>query len=336
MDFNLRKVARDNYKESIFASWVFAIVIAILAAGAASLGAISFLLTFVISVLFVFPIFFSFIVSHTIAREKEPITFTNQFARSLAFFRSGNIRSFKLLSSFLFSMLYYLGASIALGIICVIVFRIIRPEVFNEMMTSLTDSLIAGEEGALDDFLAEYANYVIYFEVFTTCPASVIASLFFIYRTTINSIYIYAKKILHKFDSGMIMMIHNQVFRTNGRSIRKDYFALNWPIFVLFFLFSSGVGFLIAYFIRFDPTWIASLGVAGGLLSLMFFLPFYFGNMEAIYQKYEMEYKRATIEVTKRLYDTIRERIDLNEEEKKNLEDALNRLSDNTDEDEEE
>ena len=138
----------------------------------------------------------------------------------------------------------------------------------------------------------------------------------------------------------MNVMIHNQVFKNVGRQIRKDYFSLNWPFIPLYVIFSLGVGFVVAYYINLDSAWVSSLGVASGLLSLMFFFPFFFGNMEAIYQKYEMEYKRATIEVTQKLYESIRQRIDLNEEEKKTLEDALNRLNgngeDDVDEDEEE
>ena len=137
MDKGLRKTALDNYKSSILPSWILGISLALFSAAITSTGLISEFLMYPLIVLFLFPVFFSTIVSHIASKRNETLTFSKQFSRSLLFFRNGNYRSFRIISSFLYSFLIYGVISIFGTLIAIIVFRSNQPDAFNEIYQSI-------------------------------------------------------------------------------------------------------------------------------------------------------------------------------------------------------
>ena len=297
MDKELRKEAINNYKSRVSTSWILGVALAIFAAAIVMSGLVSEFLLYPLVILLLFPFFFSCIVTHLVAKEDNEITFTKQFSRSLLFFRSGNYRSFRMISSFLYSFLVYAVFSTFGTLIALIVFRNNYPEAFTEIYQAFVDAIYNGEEESFLEILTSYEELIALYELLVVTPSSLAAVTFFLYRTTLHAIFVYAKNFLHRFQVVLIVAIHNLVFKTMGNKIRKDYFSLNWPIFVIFPIFSVGMGIITYLYIRQTATAIISFGIAVGFLSLMFYLPFYFGNMEALFNKYANEYKKCTIEI---------------------------------------
>ena len=114
--------------------------------------------------------------------------------------------------------------------------------------------------------------------------------------------------------------------------MRKDWFSLNWPMLVLSFVGMLAFGALDFFLIkRIDllPTFV----LVGGVALLMFYLPFYFANMETIYKKYETNFKEGNQEAIETILSRIQSSIDLSEEEKRNLEASLRGQDNQNDED---
>ena len=336
MDRSLRKEAFNRYKATKFTSWVLAIFLAIILSAFSALGIISPFLSIPLILLVGIPAAFGVIVSHMIAEQEDSLTFSNQFIRSISFYRNGNHRSFKLISSILYSVLVFFAVNTLVSIITVLVFSIVRYSDFKEISTRLMSIFDYQDERSVEEIFGEYYNYLIIFQLISETPAVILGVSFFLYRTSINSLFIYARGTLHKFDATFISLIHNRVFKDNGRAIRKDYFSLNWPMFVIFIIFSSGLAVYFSFLFKFDASKVVPLSIASGFLPLMFFFPFYFGNMEVLFKKHEISYKRATVETSEDMYNLIRARMDLNEEEKQKLEEALEKLKNPNDEEGEE
>lgn len=333
MDKELRKAAINNYKNSIFPSWILGISLAIFAAVIVSTGLISEFLMYPLIVLFLFPFFFSTIVSHINSKRNETLTFSKQFSRSLLFFRNGNYRSFKIIPAFLYSFLIYGLIAIFGTIIAIVVFKNIHPEAFSEIYQSLTEIIYSGEDFTYQEILDSYQDVIFIYELAVIGPASLCAITFFIYRTTLQAIYVYAKNFLHRFQALLISAIHNLVFRTHKKAIIKDYLSLNWPMLVMFPLFSIGSGVIVYLFIRQEIFSVMILGFVGGFLSLLFFLPFYFGNMEAIFNKYMIEYKKGTIEIINGIREQQLGDGVAMEESEEQINNAINNLDNPDDED---
>ena len=326
----LRKAALKNYKDTAFVSWILGISLALFSAAIVATGLISNYLLFPLILLLLFPCFFASIVSHLAAKNNEQLTFNKYFSRSLAFFRNGNYRSFRLISSFFYSLLVYAVLFTFGTLVALIVFRANYPEAFNELYQSFFASMYM-EESDFEELVLAYQDIIVFYELLVSFPASLIGLVFFIYRTSMNALYIYAKRMLYRFESLLVATVNAFVFKVIGRQIRKDFLMLNWPMFVLFPIFSIGMGLITYFFIRQTPSSVITLGFVGGFLSLMFFLPFYFGNMEAIFKKYEMDYKKYTVQVINSLHERQEKENIVIEDNEEDINSALNDLDDKTD-----
>ena len=342
MDKELRKEAINNYKSGILTSWILGVSLAVFSASIIATGLISEFLMYPLILILLFPFFFSCIVSHLAIKRRETITFTNQFSRSLLFFRNGNYRSFRIIPAFLLSFLIYAVISVFGTIIAIIIFRNNNPEAFNEIYQALVDAVYNGEETTFNEIMTSYQDVILLYELLVLAPASLVSTTYFIYRTTLHAIYVYAKNFLHRFQILLVISIHNLVFKTCGRNIRKDYLSLNWPMFVIFPIFSIGMGTITYLFIRQEIQTVIILGIIGGFVSLLFFFPFYFGNMEALFNKYMPEYKRCTVEIINGLKERQMNQgviVEESEEQIRNAIDALDNpddenLDDNTEDEE--
>ena len=330
----LRREALKNYKDTALVSWILGVSLALFSASIVATGLISNYLLFPLIVLLLFPCFFASIVSHLASKSNEQLTFSKHFSRSLAFFKNGNYRSFRLISSFFYSLLVYAVVFTFGMIVALIVFRNTHPDAFNELYQSFFASLYGEEESNFEELLMSYQDIILFYELLVTAPASLFALSFFIYRTSMNAMYVYAKRMLYRFESLLVATIHAFVFKVVGRNIRRDFLRLNWPMFVLFPIFSIGMGLVTYFFIRQTASSVITLGFVGGFLSLMFFLPFYFGNMEAIFKKYEMDYKKYTVQVINSLNERQERENIVIEDSEEDINSALEDLS-NDDEDEE-
>ena len=169
------------------------------------------------------------------------------------------------------------------------------------------------------------------FIVYISAVAIPLSMLAFIYYISFSSLSIYYRANVAFGATALLKMSVGNTFARHRSEMRKDWFSLNWPMLAL--SFAGMIGFAILDLLlvkRIDllPTFV----IVGGVALLMFYLPFYFANMETIYKKYEMNFKEGNQEAIETILRRIQSSIDLSEEEKKNLEASL-RGQDNEDED---
>ena len=104
--------------------------------------------------------------------------------------------------------------------------------------------------------------------------------------------------------------------------MRKDWFLLNWPILALSLLGMALFVMLDLFCVR-RIDLLPAFVIVGGVALLMFYLPFYFANMETIYKKYEPYFKEGNQRAIENILLRIQNSIELSEEEKKHLEESL-------------
>ena len=106
------------------------------------------------------------------------------------------------------------------------------------------------------------------------------------------------------------------------RSMRKDWFKLNWLIIVLP-LIGSALAVLVYFLAVKNPLYLVPVLNAGAFIPYIFFLPFYFSNMEVLYNRYENVFKEGNKMAIESILERIQTSIDLSEEEKRNLENSF-------------
>ena len=104
--------------------------------------------------------------------------------------------------------------------------------------------------------------------------------------------------------------------------MKKDWFKLNWPLLVLP-LFGAGIAILIYFLFINNITFLTPIVILGCTASLIFFLPFYFSNMEVIYHQYEKAFKDGNKKAIEMVLARIQSSIELSEEEKRSLEESF-------------
>ena len=184
----------------------------------------------------------------------------------------------------------------------------------------------------LTALLEDNNNMLLTFIVYISAVGIPLSMLAFIYYISFSSLSIYYRANVAFGAAALLKMSVGNTYARHRNEMRKDWFSLNWPMLVLSFVGMLAFGALDFFLIkRIDllPTFV----LVGGVALLMFYLPFYFANMETIYKKYEMNFKEGNQEAIETILRRIQNSIDLSEEEKKNLEASLRGQDHQDDED---
>ncbi len=252
----------------------------------------------------------------------------------MGFFRSQFRGSFRGLISFLKSLGFYFATIIVAGITFYLIFKAQYGDTFVNSFNTLAFQYMNNTEFTYEELVAlleDNNNMLLTFIVYISAVAIPLSMLAFIYYISFSSLSIYYRANVAFGAAALLKMSVGNTFARHRVEMRKDWFSLNWPMLVLSFAGMIGFG-LLDYFLikRIDllPTFV----IVGGVALLMFYLPFYFANMETIYKKYETHFKEGNQEAIETILRRIQSSIDLSEEEKKNLEASL-RGQDNEDED---
>ena len=252
----------------------------------------------------------------------------------MGFFRSQFRGSFRGLISFLKSLGFYFATIIVAGITFYLIFKAQYGDTFVNSFNTLAFQYMNNAEFTYEELvvlLEDNDNMLLTFIVYISAVAIPLSMLAFIYYISFSSLSIYYRANVAFGAAALLKMSVGNTFARHRAEMRKDWFSLNWPMLVLSFAGMIGFG-LLDYFLikRIDllPTFV----IVGGVALLMFYLPFYFANMETIYKKYETHFKEGNQEAIETILRRIQSSIDLSEEEKKNLEASL-RGQDNEDED---
>lgn len=255
----------------------------------------------------------------------QPVTFSAYLRYYTGFFRSQFRSSFRALISFLKSLIFYFASVLIAGIILYFIFQYQYGDVFVKSVGDLTYYYFFSPEATTEELL-EILNanngLLLTFIIYISAFGIPLAMLAFIYYISFSSLSIYYRANVVFAAAPLLRMTINNTYSLNRKNMRKDWFSLNWPILVLSFVGMVGFAALDLLLIK-RVDLLPAFVMVGGVVPLMFYLPFYFTNMEVIYKKYEEEFKKGNQRAIEEVLRKIQNSIDLSEEEKRSLEQSL-------------
>ena len=266
-----------------------------------------------------------------INQQISPTAYARYF---VGFFRSQFRGSFRGLISLLKSLGFYFATVVVAGIVFYLIYKANFGDTFVNSFNSLAFNYVNNAEFTYEELIAlltQNDNMLLTFIVYISAVAIPLSMLAFIYYISFSSLSIYYRANVAFGAAALLKMSVGNTYARHRSEMRKDWFSLNWPMLALSFAGMLGFALLDLFLVkRVDllPTFV----IVGGVALLMFYLPFYFANMETIYKKYETNFKEGNQEAINTILQRIQSSIDLSEEEKKNLEASL-RGQENEDED---
>ena len=325
---SLKKAALEKYKFAPVSSWVLGLTTGLLISAVIALDLLIHGISILTFPILVLPMIFSAMFSHLLIYEKgAQLTLRTSFKSfGLYFVRPFN-GTFSFFSSLLFSIIVFLTTEMVVSFSASSILIYTNSgftEAINQFYALLED---------VESLVDEYQNVLmmnggILFNYLCIClfPSLFFAVFVLIYHTSRSSLSLYYRVQTREADGRFAKYVYTYVRRRNGRALFKDYLSLNWPMYLLLTLGFAG-GVVLGYFYKHDILFMISFALLGSALAVTFFLPFYFSNQEAIYDKYDSEFDRSAKEVAKYLLTTMQQNIDLSIEEKKRLEKSLDNLS---------
>ena len=257
-----------------------------------------------------------------INQQINPGAFARYF---VGFFRPQFRGSFRGLVSFLKSLVFYFATAFLAGIILYLVFKATYGEIFTNSCNSLVYLYVASPYATYEDIinlLNENDGMLLTFIIYISAIAIPLAMLAFIYYVSFSSLSIYYRANVMVASAPLLKMSVNSTYSLHRNSMRKDWFSLNWPMLALSFLGMVGFAMIDILLVR-RIDLLPAFVIVGGVVLLMFYLPFYFANMETIYKKYEKYFKEGNQRAIEAILQRIQSSIELSEEEKKHLEESL-------------
>ena len=322
---SLRVVSFNRFKKNISSYLAVGIMCGLFLILVASLNFIDPLVSIVCIPIIVLPVLFASHISCYFLEAKQRITI-GAFGRYFVGFFRGQFRgSFRGIVAFFKSLGIYIVALIVAYFVLYYVFANHYGDLFIASFNDLIEVYSASDTTyddlfnvlyANDGMLLTFINYVASFPIPLTLSS-------FIYFISVSSISIYYRTNVNGVTGSLIRIGVNKTYSRYGLKIQGDWFKLNWPMIVLSLLGSIG-GIILTIFLIKNVEFMFPVSVIGSVILLVFFLPFYFANMEAIYLKYEEGFKRGNNEAIQEVLTRIQTSIDLSEEEKRELESSFN------------
>lgn len=326
----LIKNAFNNYKFAPLSSWLLGLATAVLIAALLAIDLVAPSLCVLTFPLLVVPIVFSGMLQHIFLREKGQLTVRGSIVSFGLYFTPIFRGSFRYFMSLIKSILLFLVVEMTVSFVLSTVYQVTSPE-FAGMINELYETIYSDTfslESVNEILMANNAILFNYLAI-VIMPSYFLAVLFLIYNLSRNSISVYFLADNKKGSPQLARFVYADVLRHKRFPMLGDYLMLNWPLYVLLAIGFAG-GAVLGYFWKQDLlTMIVSGNVLGALLTMLF-LPFYFGNQEALYEKYRMYFDQGVKNVTNYMLQNIQKNIDLSNEEKQRLQESL--LDDNNEE----
>ena len=253
----------------------------------------------------------------------EPIKLGSFFRYFISFFRPQFRGSFRGIISFLKSLAVYGILMLISYFALFMVYRQQYGELFINSVNEIVNLYMAGlsyEE--LIAALQANDSLMLTFLMYVSAIPLPFAITTFMYSISFNSISLYYRANINNGTPSLMRLAIANAYARYRRSMRKDWFKLNWLIIVLP-LIGSALATLVYFLAVKNPLYLVPVLNAGAFIPYIFFLPFYFSNMEVLYNRYENVFKEGNKMAIESILERIQTSIDLSEEEKRNLENSF-------------
>ena len=291
---------------------------------AATLSFIDVSIAIITIPLLVFPFMFASQVSCYYLEAHQQVTLSAVSRYFFGFFNPQFRSSYRGIKSFLTSLAVYFGAMIVVYIIFYAIYMRVYGETFTSAFSNIV-SVYSANDSTYEDLLRELnanAGFLLTFFICVSTLPLPFAVLWFIYSVSLNAVSVYYRLNVRGGTASLIRLAINETYARCKGKMRADWFKLNWPTLVLS-LIGSVIGAIISYFVIKDISFMPAIVALGSVSLLVFFLPFYFSNMEVIYSRYIVDFKKGNTAAVQAILARIQSSIDLSEEERKQLEDSF-------------
>lgn len=326
----LTRHAFNNYRVAPLSSWLLGLATAILIAAILAIDLVAPSICILTFPLLVVPIVFSGILQHIFLRQQGQLTIRGSLVSFGLYFTPVFRGSLRYFMSLIKSVLLFLIVEMTISFVLSTVYQVTSPE-FVEMINELYETIYSDTfslESVNEILMANNAMLFNYLAI-VIMPSYFLAVLFLVYNLSRNSITCYFLADNKKGSPQLARFVYADVLRHKRFPMLRDYLILNWSLYVLLAIGFAG-GAVLGYLWKQDLiTMIVAGNVLGALLT-MFFMPFYFGNQEALYERYKVYFDNGVKNVTNYMLQNIQRNIDLSNEEKQRLQETL--LDDNNDE----
>ena len=302
--------------------------------GAVMLANLLFVDLFIILVpLIVLPTMFAFQRAIVALKNENTLTFSMVFSGYGQYFNPRFSSTYSVWRNLLWLVIVYFGVGFISIFAINLYFYIVDFMGFRDILAQLMDSGLSYE--AIETIYTENAEFFKIYNIANYFPqlfAVSVMGLFF-FSTTGHSFFLRVSGV--KYSGNYIRDLFIRVIRKNRGEFLKYYFALNWPLYVLFiggFVLGAYVGSIF----EFDYTSMFAFGVAFAIfLSFGIYGSIYFANKEAIYfamldkiQKEDLVFKEEVKRTLQRLagseniQEILKEFEEPNEEQKNDSEES--------------
>ena len=279
---------------------------------------------FIITVPFLgLPFLFACHISCYLLSIGEQIRLGSFFHYFGSFFRPQFRGSFRGIVAFLKSLAVYFTVMLVTYLILFFVYRHNYGEFFLTSLQELSNQYLDGlayEELLI--LLQSDGGMLLTFITYVSVIPLPFAISAFMYFISFMSISLYYRANINNGTPSLMRLAIANSYARYRRSMRKDWFRLNWLIIVLP-LVGSALGALIFFLLIKDPLYFAPALTIGAFVPYLFFLPFYFPNMEVLYNRYENVFKEGNKMAIESILERIQTSLELSEEERRRLEDSF-------------
>ena len=324
MKESLRVASFERFKTNISSYIAVGIMCGLFLILAATLSFIDVGLFVLMIPVIILPILFASHIACYYLEAQQPITMGALFRYYAGFYQPQFRSSFRGIRGFLISLAVYFGGMI----LCYVIFYAIYQSVYGATFTDAFSNLVKvymSEDLSYEDLITalnENEGLLLTFFTYVSSLPLPFAILWFIYSISSSSISIYYRSNIRAASNSLIRLALNNTFLKIKRSYLRDWFSLNWPMLALSFV-GAVVGACISIFLLKNVMYLGASICIGSVLFIVFFLPFYFSNMEVIYHRYEAYFREGNKEAIEMIIARIQSNIELSDDERKELEESF-------------
>lgn len=322
MDKKLFATRKEIYNKCPSIFWEVSIFALILAIAVAAIEAVIPVLSLPVYAFIFFPVLFATYMTLYTIKFGGTVTVKSTFAISRSYFSRSNFGCFRLIRCFFHAVLVEIIASIFVMLIFEKVYTNLYGATFVEQLSEFVDALYNNPDVALD--ILSNDSYVTSYYNYSVSISYSIAVISFVFGVCYNSVNVYLCANIPNATATFCTTIFNRFLKTKGKSYRKDFWSLNWPLFLLL-LAGMVSGYVLTYVLDIDSSYVQVISSMIGLVFIIPFAPFFFAGTEALFAKYCEDMKKASADLTKGFLRNIQRNVNLSEEDKAKIEELLSK-----------
>lgn len=329
MDKKLFKIREDIYKRCPNIFWEVSIFCIIFAIALVALDTVIPGLMFATFAILFFPVLYATFMTLYTIKFGGTVSLKSTFSIGTSYFKRNTFGCFRILKCFLHALLVDLIASTVMIFALNAIFTSIYGSSFTDPLRQAYELYINNSFDELNALLTP-DSIVVFFLNCSSCFSFSISLIAFIFGIAFNSINVYLCASIPGATASFSTAVFNRFLKCDIRSYRKDFWSLNWPLFVLLPLGIIG-GYVLGIGLDIDLTYTMPISSMMGLACVIPFAPYFFAGMEALFAKYNVNMRKASMDLTQGFLQNLKDNVNLSEEDKAKIEELLSKQNQNDD-----